>query len=163
MTEGIWNACHNGGTILGRHDFVVIVRRWRQQGPVRGPGVWTPAAVADDQELAEVMAALLREDGSDTEARVVSAYELLHRFRSEDRERILDRLNSRTTADIARGVALRLAATARLASMHERRSGRERRSGGDRRSGPDTSRPGGERRSGRDRRLGRDRRAERTA
>jgi hypothetical protein len=119
--------------------------------------VWTPAGVVDSRELAEAMAALLAEEPS-TEARAVSTHELLHRVREEDRERILDRLNSRSTADIERDLALRHAASMRLAGTGERRSGRDRRSLADRRSESDARLPVGERRSGSDRRSGRERR-----
>ena len=135
------------------------MRRWRQRGPIRRPGAWTPASVVDDRELAEVIADLLQEEeGAGTEARVVSSYELLHELRAEDRERVLDQLNCRTTADIERNVMLRRRAEARLAS-YERRSGRDRRTGRDRRSSRrDASVAPGERRFGRDRRSGIDRR-----
>jgi hypothetical protein len=129
---------------------------------VQRPDLWTPAGVVDDAELAEAMADLLREEGASTEARVVSTHELLHKLRSQDRERILGELNSRTTSEIERGLALRHAAATRLAS-YERRSGTDRRSGRDRRSGLDWSPPGDERRSGEDRRSGRDRRSIATA
>jgi hypothetical protein len=118
--------------------------------------------VVDSRELAEAMAALLG-DEQGTEARAVSAYDLLHKVRETDRERILDRLNSRTTADIERDLALRQAAAERLASRLDRRSGRDRRSGYDRRSIGEWSPPGGERRSGRERRVRRDRRRAQTA
>lgn len=143
--------------ILGRRDFVVIVRQWRRRAAARSPGAWAPAGVTDDRELAETMADLLREEDVDTEARVLSAHELLHDLAAEDSLNILDRLNSRTTSDIERDFALRRAAEARLA-RYERRSGRNRRSGGDRRSGRETSQTGVEHRAGRDRRTGRDRR-----
>ena len=152
-------AWHHGGTILGRRDFVVIVRRWRERGAVRRPGVWTPAGVADSRELADAMVALLAENAG-VEARAVSTHELLHREREEDRERILDLLNGRTTADIERDLALRAAAAMRLASIRDRRGGRDRRSGFDRRSQRHWSPPGGDRRSGGERRSGRDRRRE---
>jgi hypothetical protein len=161
LSEGVRIVCQHVCTILGRRDFVVIVRRWRNRLPIRRPGVWTPAGVGDDRELAEAMADVLREDDVDAEARVVSAYELMHVLREEDRERILDRLNSRTTSDIERDLALRRTAAARLAS-YERRSG-NRRAGRDRRSGRDLSLTGGEHRSGHDRRSGRDRRRAQTA
>ena len=153
--------CDHPGTILGRRDFVVIVRRWRQQGPVRLPGVWTPVGVADDLELAAAMADLVREDEAGTDVSVISADELLYAFPSEDRARILDRLNSRTTNDIQHDLTLRRAAEARLAA-HQRRSGLDRRSGRDRRSGIDRKPPGGQRRSGHDRRSA-DRRAKTVA
>jgi len=117
-----------------------------------------PVGVVDDLQLAAAMADLLREGEPGTEASVVSADELLHTFPSQDRERILDRLNSRTTSDIQRDLALRSAASVRLGNP-DRRSGLDRRSGRDRRSGVDRQPPGGERRSGGDRRSGRDRRA----
>ncbi len=123
--------------------------------------MWTPVGVVDDLQLAAVMADLLREAEAGTEVTVVSADDLLHTFPSQDRERILDRLNSRSTDDIQRDLALRQAAAARLAKP-ERRSGFDRRSGRDRRSGAGWI-PGGERRSGDDRRSGRDRRARASA
>lgn len=113
--------------------------------------------MVDSRELAEAMAALLSEEAA-TEARAVSTHELLHREREEDRERILDRLNSRTTADIERDLALRQAASMRLAGTGERRSGRDRRTLAERRGDADARLPVGERRSGGDRRSGRDRR-----
>jgi len=148
----------HGGTILGSRDLVVIVRRWRQRGPVRRADMWTPVGVVDSPELAEEMAALVREEADGTEACVVSAHELLHKLRGEDRERILDRLNSRTTAEIKRDLELQSAAAARLASRPERRSGRDRRLGRDRRARLDLKPAESERRSRRDRRSGQDRR-----
>jgi hypothetical protein len=109
------------------------------------------------------MALLLREQEARTEARAVSAHELLHKLRSQDRERILDRLNSRSTAEIETDSALRRAAEARLLNPPERRAGRERRSDRDRRSGDARTRAPAERRSGRDRRSGHDRRGVQTA
>lgn len=113
--------------------------------------------MVDSRELAEAMAALIREQ-TGAEALVVTGWELLHKVRAEDRERILDQLNGRTTADIDRDLELRSAALARLASRPERRSGRDRRLRRDRRSGRGVLRIEGERRSGQDRRSGRDRR-----
>jgi hypothetical protein len=107
------------------------------------------------------MADLLRER-AEVEARVVSTYELLHKLGEVDRERILERLNSRTTGDIRRDLALRESAKRRLAS-YERRSGRDRRSGQDRRSDGSRKPPLSDRRSGTDRRSGRDRRGITTA
>jgi hypothetical protein len=140
---------------------VIIVRQWRERGLVRRYSAWTPAGVADDRELAEAMADLLREEG-DVEARAVSAHDLLHKIGQDERERICEQLNSRTTGDIARDLMLREAARRRLAS-YERRSGRDRRSGHDRRSGPGRVSSGGNRRSGDDRRSGLERRGLSTA
>lgn len=117
--------------------------------------------MTDDRELAEAMADLLREEG-DVEARAVSAYDLLHKIGQDERERIFERLNSRTTGDIERDLMLREAARRRLA-RYERRSGRDRRSGHDRRSGRGRVPSGGERRSGGDRRSRLERRGLSTA
>jgi hypothetical protein len=155
-------ACDHRRTILGRRDFVVIVRRWRQQGSIRRPGMWTPVGVVDDLELAAAMADLVRDDEAESDVSVVSADELLHVLPSQDREHILDRLNSRTAGDKRRDLALRHAAEARL-RRGERRSGLDRRSGRERRSGGDRIPPAGERRSGRDRRSGRERRTQTAA
>jgi hypothetical protein len=107
---------------------------------------------------ARAAAYLIRQEDMKLEVRVVSGFELLHRVDSEDRDRILDRLNSRSSADIKRGIALRDAARARIAS-YVLRSGHERRSGHDRRSpGSSSVSPMSERRSGSDRRSGHDRR-----
>jgi hypothetical protein len=86
----------------------------------------------------------------------------LHKVRDEDRERILDRLNSRTTAEITRDLELQRAGALVVAGIRDRRSGHDRRSGRDRRSrrdgvpardaAPRERRSGGDRRSGRDRR-----------
>jgi hypothetical protein len=124
--------------------------------------MWTPVGVVDDLDLAAAMADLVREEEAAAEVSVVSADELLHTFRSQDRDHILDRLNSRTADDRRRDLELRRAAEARLAK-HDRRSGLDRRSGRDRRVGGDRQPPGGERRSGRDRRSGGDRRAKTAA
>jgi hypothetical protein len=140
---------------------VIVVRQWRQRGPLRRPGGWIPVGVADDRELAEAMADLLREKG-DVDARAVSAHDLLHKIGQEERERILERLNSRTTGDIERDLTLREAARRRLAS-YERRSGLDRRSGHDRRSAAGRVLLGGDRRSSGDRRSGLERRGLSTA
>lgn len=161
LIQGVRTGCQHGSTILGRHDFVIVVRQWRQRGPLRRHGAWTPVGVADDRELAEAMADVLREEG-DVDARAVSAYDLLHKIGQDDRERILERLNSRTTGDIERDFMLREAARRRLA-RYERRSGRDRRSGHDRRSGRGPVPPGADRRSSADRRSGLERRGLSTA
>jgi hypothetical protein len=92
---------------------------------------------------------------------------LFHKTRHDDRERILDRLNSRTTAEINRDLELRGEAVLALAETLDRRSGQDRRSGRDQRSGRDLARrdaalPADDRRSGHDRRSGRERRGLRT-
>jgi hypothetical protein len=132
------------------------MRQWRRQGPARSPGVWTPIGVVDDLELAATMADLVREAEAGADVSVVSADDVFYELRSQDREHILDRLNSRTTNEIERDLALRRTAAARLAN-YKRRSG-DRRSGRDRRSGGDWKSPGRERRARGDRRSGRDRR-----
>lgn len=107
---------------------------------------------------ATAAASLIRREQIDLELRVVSGYEVLHKIDSEDRDRILDRLNGRTTAEIKRSLELRDAAQARIAS-YVLRSGVDRRSGQDRRTlTGSTVSPRAERRSGSDRRSGRDRR-----
>jgi hypothetical protein len=161
LCQRVRTACDHEGTILGSRDFVVIARRWRQRGPVRRPSLWSAAGVVDDRELAEAMADLLREDGADIEARVVSAYDFQHKLPTSDRERILDELHDRTTVAIHSDLVLRSAAAARLAS-YQHRSGRDRRSGLERRSRLDWSPPGGERRTGVERRSGLDRRREKS-
>jgi hypothetical protein len=99
------------------------------------------------------MAELLVEATPRTEARVLSGSELLRELHAEERERIVDQLNSPTKADVERAEVLRQAALAR----RERRSGADRRSGVARRVS--SRRRDAERRSGHDRRSGVDRRA----
>lgn len=106
------------------------------------------------------MATVLREESHWIEARAVSTHEFLHGFQAEECQRILERLNSRTTTEIKRDLELRSAATARLADPHERRSDCDRRSGRDRRrSGEQKLPPDAERRTGGERRAGRERRS----
>ena len=162
LESGVRAACDDPGTILGRRDFVVIMRHWRQQGPVRSPDVWTPIGVVDSLELAAAMADLVREDEAGADVSVVSADDLFYELRSQDREHILERLNSRTSNEIQRDLALRRAAAERLAK-HERRSGCDRRSGRNRRSDRDWKSPGRDRRLRGDRRSGLDRRRAKTA
>ena len=114
------------------------------------------------------MAELLRAEHN-TEVRAVSAAELMHKIRDEDRERIVASLNSRTTAEIERERTLQQAAAVRLSGTRDRRTGGDRRSGRDRRSTGgrldrlDALLPRDDRRSGRDRRSGSDRRSLRRA
>jgi uncharacterized protein YbjT (DUF2867 family) len=158
MTSG--RAASMEATILRRNHFLVVARRWRNQGPVLRPCEWAPIGVADRRDLAQAMVAVLHEKDSGIEARAVSAREFLHGFRAEECERILERLNGRTTVEIERDLELRWVAAARLADQPSRRSGRDRRSGGDRGDRAEQSlspgedrRTGGERRSGTDRRV----------
>lgn len=95
-------------------------------GAVRRPGFWTPTGVTDSREFAEAMARLLGED-PDTEARAVSAYDLMHKIPEQDRDPHLDRLNSRTTAEIDHARALQRTAAMALAAARDRRSGHDRR------------------------------------
>lgn len=107
------------------------------------------------------MAAVLQEENRWIEAKTVSAREFLHGFRAEEGTRILERLNSRTTAEIRRELELRWAAAARLADQPDRHSGHDRRSGRDRRGSAEQSLPRGEERRTRgERRSGRDRRSQ---
>jgi hypothetical protein len=108
------------------------------------------------------MADLVREEDVGLEVSVASSDELVYTFPGDDRERILSHLNSRTTAEIRRELALRRAAEARLAKQ-ERRCSVDRRSGRERRAEISWIPSGGERRSGNDRRSSRDRRATSTA
>jgi len=85
------------------------------------------------------MAAVVREESAWTETRVVGAQELLHEFRAEESERILERLNGRARAE-------------------DRRSGRDRRS-----TAAQNTPAGGEERRRGERRSGRDRRFRRVA
>jgi hypothetical protein len=110
-------------------------------------------AVVGDRLVASGMAELLVESTPQTEARVLTGSELLRELRADERERIVDQLNSPTRSDVERAEALKLAALAR----RERRSGADRRSGIDRRVAPKSR--AAERRSGHDRRSGVDRRA----
>lgn len=142
--------------MLGSHDYIVVVRRWRQRGPVRHASPWEPAGIAGDAAVAAAMAELAAAEPL-REARVLTRASLLKELRSEDRERILDRLGNPTKGDLARAAELRRLALAKLA-QGERRSGRDRRSGGDRRR-TTASVPESDRRSGRERRSGLDRRA----
>ena len=107
-------ACHDSGTILGRRDFVVIVRRWRSMErfgvPACGlqPAWWTAVSSGRRWRSSSKM-------GWAPRCAPSAPTSCCHKVREEDRERILDRLNSRTTADIERDLALRRAATLRLA------------------------------------------------
>lgn len=158
-------------TILGPHDFVVIVRSRRQPGPVRRAGAWRLAGVADDAAVAASMADLIMSSNPLEEAQALSHSGLLHELHGADRERIFDLLNSRTTAEVARADALRQTALARLADVQrDKRAGVNRRSGRDRRTGQERRQPRSplvegvrvarQRRTGRDRRSGHDRRGE---
>jgi hypothetical protein len=136
------------------------VRRWRRRGSVRYLGAWNPVSVVDSRELAEAIATLIREEVG-TEVRVVTGYELQHKFRSEDRERILYQVSDRTTAAIKRDLEFRSAVAMRLRGRPERRSGDDRRLGHDRRS-ENQGLAEYDRRSGHDRRSGQDRRRTQT-
>jgi len=133
----------------------------RRRGTVRYLGAWHPVSVVDSRELAEAIAALIREEAG-TETRLVTDYELQHKLRSEDRERLLDQLSDRTTAAIKLDLELRSAAAMQLLGRPERRSGHERRLGHDRRS-EDQGLAEYNRRAGSDRRSGQDRRRAQTS
>ena len=120
------------------------------------------------------MVELLMSADALVEARALSYERLLRELRAEDRERIFEELNNRTTGDRVRADALRAAALARRPGREhvalERRSGRDRRSGQERRRAVVERSSvgggygvGGERRSSRDRRSRRERRGATTA
>ncbi|HEU5216018.1 MAG TPA: hypothetical protein VFU30_10800 [Gaiellaceae bacterium] len=66
--------------------------------------------MAEAAPLAEAMAEMVISSDSLLEARALSHRELFHKMRDIERERIVELLGCRTTADIARGDALRRAA-----------------------------------------------------
>jgi hypothetical protein len=103
-------------TILGPHDFVVIVRSRRQRGTTHAAGAWAVAGIAEDAALAEAMVALIMSANPKQEARALSHAALFHKVAGADRDRIVELLDSRTTADIARGAELRRDAQAWLAT-----------------------------------------------
>jgi hypothetical protein len=92
------------------------VRARRQPGSLYAAGAWTVAGIADDAALAEAMADLIVSTEPRKEARALSHSALFHKADGRDRERIVELLDNRTTADIARGDALREAAQAWLAA-----------------------------------------------
>ena len=164
--DHVRGTCDDSCTIVGKHDFVVIVRHWRQHGPVRRADAWLPAAVSDDPKVAATMAQLIMSANRLDEARALSHSALVRELSTEDRERIFGLLQNRTTADTARAAALHKAALARLT---ERRDGIDRRSGSDRRKAMErrhqrseitaSMRAAGERRTGIQRRRSSDRRS----
>jgi ubiquinone biosynthesis protein COQ9 len=92
------------------------VRARRQPGSLNAAGAWTVAGIAGDAALAEAMAELIMSSEPRKEARALSHSALFHRVDGRDRERIVELLDNRTTADIARGDTLRQAAQAWLAA-----------------------------------------------
>ena len=92
------------------------MRARRQPGSLYAAGAWTVAGIADDAALAEAMADLIVSTEPRKEARALSHSALFHKADGRDRERIVELLDNRTTADIARGDALREAAQAWLAA-----------------------------------------------
>jgi hypothetical protein len=77
-------------------------------------GAWTVAGIADDAAVAEAMVELIMSAEPRKEARALSHSAVFHKADGRDRERIVELLDNRTTADIARGDALRQAAQAWL-------------------------------------------------
>jgi hypothetical protein len=92
------------------------VRARRQPGSLNAAGAWNVAGIAGDAALAEAMAELIMSSEPRKEARALSHSALFHKVDGRDRERIVELLDNRTTADIARGDALRQAARAWLAA-----------------------------------------------
>jgi hypothetical protein len=100
--------------ILHPHEFVVLARVRRPRGPAHRAGAWTLAGVADAEPVAETMAELVMAADPLKEARALSHSELFHKLGGAERERIVELLGCRTTADIARSETLRLTAQAWL-------------------------------------------------
>jgi hypothetical protein len=98
---------HQSTTILRPHDFVVIVRATQRRGSLHFPGPWTLAGIAESAPLADAMAGVLRAAETWDDVRVVSHWALFRRLSGAEREQILELLDTRTTADIARSDALR--------------------------------------------------------
>lgn len=98
--------------ILHPHEFVVLARVRHARGPARRAGAWTVAGVADAEPVAETMAELVMAADPLKEARALSHSELFHKLGGAERERIVELLGCRTTADIARSETLRLTAQA---------------------------------------------------
>jgi hypothetical protein len=90
------------------------VRARRQPGSLYAAGAWTVAGIANDAAVAEAMAELISSNEPRKEARALSHSALFHKVDGRDRERIVDLLDNRTTADIARSDELRRAAQAWL-------------------------------------------------
>jgi hypothetical protein len=80
--------------------------------------MWTVAGIAGNAAVADTMADLIMSRERGKEARALSRSTLFHRIAGRDRERILELLDNRTTADIARGDALRKDAHAWLEAAH---------------------------------------------
>ncbi|HET8750945.1 MAG TPA: hypothetical protein VFM43_00290 [Gaiellaceae bacterium] len=103
--------------ILHPHEFVVLARLRHARGPARRAGSWTVAGVADAEPVAETMAELVMAADPLKEARALSHSELFHKLGGAERERIVELLACRTTADIARSDTLRLTAQAWLDAL----------------------------------------------
>src|SRR6201988_591900 len=146
--------------MVGAHDFVILVRRWRQHGSRRLAGAWAPAATTPDALVATAIADLVMSANPEDEARALKRSELMKELGAEEQERILDLLHNPRTNDTARAAELRQAAAMELAGPAlDRRAGNDRRSGRQRRSREGGSRlrevsprPEADRRSGRERR-----------
>ena len=85
----------------------MIVRATQRRGSLHFPGPWTLAGIAESAPLADAMAGLLQADEAWEDVRVVSHSALFRRLAGAEREQILELLDTRTTADIARSDALR--------------------------------------------------------
>src|ERR1700751_3862469 len=92
--------------MVGAQDFVVIVRRWQQNGPRRVPGAWAPAATATDALVATTIAGLLTSANPNDEAQALTRIALAKELGAEEQERILDLLHNPTTTHTARAAAL---------------------------------------------------------
>lgn len=92
----------------------MIAQATHRRGSLHFPGPWTLAGIAESAPLADAMAGLLQSDGAWDDVRVVSHSALFRRLAGAEREHILELLDTRTTADIARSEALREAAVGLL-------------------------------------------------
>ncbi len=90
------------------------MRLRRQPGSAHAAGAWNVAGIAESAALADTMANLVMSTEPRKEARALSHTALFHKVDGRDRERIVELLDNRTTADIARSEALRESAHAWL-------------------------------------------------
>jgi len=78
-------------------------------------GPWSVAGTAENAALADTMAGLVRAEDASKDVRALSQPMLFRAISGAEREQVLELLDTRTTADIARAQALRAAALELLA------------------------------------------------